>query len=406
MLLRPPHPPISLCLLRKINYGIILYGGNSAARRCIKNCLYKYSGYDNKIKFNLCSGFVIGKTLLYWGAIQMKQRFMVFLFISFFTLASLTVCPPVVVSAQSNPGLNAKIAAVNGVPITRKDFTWAYSSEEQRLTSMGKILSEDEIRALKKVTLDQLINREILYQESQKKKIRVSELKVEEEYGRIRATMMSDIDLDTIEKELDLREKDIKNEFRRVFAIEMLFDQELHIDDTVTDKEARTFYEKNPDKFIVPGPAHLSHILIEVKEGADDAQKAAARKKIALVAEKLKKGGDFAELAKTWSNDAPSSAAGGNIGWIKIGRTVKSFEDAAFALNPGEVSGIVETPYGYHLIKMLEKRPETVFAYGQMKEKIVEYLKKEKKTRSQTDYIEKIKKVSKIERFMDPAKID
>jgi peptidyl-prolyl cis-trans isomerase C len=335
----------------------------------------------------------------------MKQKFIVFFLSCLFTLSGLMAWPALVGFAQNHSDLNAKIASVNGVLITKKDFIWAYSSEEQRLTSMGKILSPDEIRDLKKVIFDHLLNREILFQESQKKKIQVSELKVEEEYSKIRAAMMSDIDLNTIEKELDIRENDIKNEFRRVFAIEMLLDQELRIDNTVTEKEAKDFYEKNPDKFIALGPARFSHILIQVKEGADNTQKAKAKKKIEAIAGKLKKGQDFAELAKSYSEDESSRAVSGDIGWVKIGRTVKPFEDAAFALNPGEVSGVVETPYGYHLIKMLEKKPETVFSFKDVKEQIVEYLKNIKKNKSQSDYIENIKKGSKIDRFMDPMQI-
>lgn len=326
------------------------------------------------------------------------HRLLVFIFL--IILACILSPDPSRGSETAGSGFDEKIAAVNGVGITKRDFIWALSSEEQRLTSSGKILTPEEKNDLKRSVLDQLVNREILYQESRKKNIVVSELKIEQEYGRIRASMMSDIDLETIKKELDMDENHIKNEFRRVFAIKMLMAQELVIDDSVTEKETRDFYDSNPDKFIIPGPIYVRHILIQVKPGADETRKADARKKAEEIYEKVKAGEDFSELAKAYS-EGPSAVKGGAIGWLKTGRTVKAFEDAAFALGVGEVSGIVETPYGFHIIKVTDKKPDRVFAYDDIQEQLSDYLKKQKVSLTEKAYIEKLKKKATIEQFVD-----
>ncbi len=297
--------------------------------------------------------------------------------------------------------LNRKIASINGVVISLKDFKWAYDSEEQRRVSSGERMEDDDIRKLKQQIFDNLINREILYQQSRKKNIEISQLRVDEEYKRIQAAMVSDIDYETIKKELDLNEQDIKTEFRRVFAINDLLEQEVKKDKPVTETEIKRFYDKNPDKFIIPGPARINHILIKVDKNAPEARKAEARQKIETILDKLKKGEDFATLADNFSEDRSSS--GGDIGYIKIGQTVKNFEKAAFALETGEISGIVETEYGYHLIKVLEKSPETVFLYENVKDNIENYLKQEKSQNLENAYVQELKKTTEIKIFEDPT---
>jgi len=333
----------------------------------------------------------------------MKAKHVILSAIIFILITGLS-CTVSLGSDKRKKDLNTKIASVNGVAITKKDFIWAVSSQDQRLTSSGKVMDRDEMAQLRKDSFSGLINRELLYQQSQKKGIQVSELRIEQEFSKVRMSMMSDVDLDTIEKELDLTEKDIKFEFRRVFAIQKLIDQELGIDDTVTETEVKNYYESNIDKFIVPGPVKTSHILIEADENSDASEKAQARKQIEMIQKKLKNGEDFAELAKKYSQ-SPSSIKGGDIGYVKKGQFVKSFEKAVFALEPGEVSDLVDTSFGYHLIKVTERKPEHLFAYEDVKDKLEKYLKSKKVNDIISKYISKLKENAKIEKFYDPVDI-
>jgi peptidyl-prolyl cis-trans isomerase C len=324
--------------------------------------------------------------------------------ILFFLVSILSTMHPESGFSTENEDLKQKIASVNGTVISLKDFKWAYDSEEQRMICGGQRLEEADVRNLKKQVFDNLIHREILYQQSRKKNIEISQARVDEEYKRIQDTMMSDIDYETIKKELGMNEQDIKTEFKRVFAINDLLERELKKDNSVTETEIKSFYDQNPDKFIVPGPARISHILIKVEKDASETRKTEARKKIEVIRDKLKKGEDFAMLADNYSEDR--SSRGGDIGYIKIGQTVKNFEKAAFALEQGEISDIVETEYGYHLIKVLEKRPETVFLYENVKDDIENYLKQEKAQKLEKAYVQELLKTSKIEIYEDPATLN
>ena len=128
-------------------------------------------------------------------------------------------------------------------------------------------------------------------------------------------------------------------------------------------------------------------------------QKAEARKKIEAVQQKVKKGEDFATLAKTYS-EGPSGPKGGDLGYFRRGQMVKPFEDAAFSLKPDETSEIVETQFGYHLIKVSDKKPAKKMTYAEVKDRLNEHLKKQKTDSEVNVYIETLRKDAKIEKFI------
>ncbi len=128
----------------------------------------------------------------------------------------------------------------------------------------------------------------------------------------------------------------------------------------VTSEEVEAYYKENQKEFMTSESVKASHILKEFPEDATDEQKAetktAAEELLKTVNAELAAGTDFAELAKEHSDDT-SAAQGGDLGFFERGRMVKPFEEAAFdTLSPGEVSGLVETIYGYHIIKVAEKK--------------------------------------------------
>ena len=147
--------------------------------------------------------------------------------------------------------------------------------------------------------------------------------------------------------------------------------------------------------FKQPAQVKASHILIKVEPTADDAAKAAARKKIEEVRQKLTDGGDFAELAKEYS-EGPSGPKGGDLGFFRRGQMVKPFEDAAFSMKINEVSAPVETRFGYHLIEVTDIKPEQTLAYADVKDKIAQRLKQEKIQEAAKVYVEKDAKIEKL----------
>ena len=142
----------------------------------------------------------------------------------------------------------------------------------------------------------------------------------------------------------------------------------------VSDAEAKAYFDKNQAS--LPAKRHVAHILVAFPQGADDKAKAAAKAKAEEVLAKVKaKPADFAGLAKQYSQDPGSAQNGGDLGFFaKDGTMVKPFEDAAFSLKQGEVSGLVETQFGYHILKVLEVGQ----SFESQKAEIVHTLQQEK----------------------------
>jgi peptidyl-prolyl cis-trans isomerase C len=139
--------------------------------------------------------------------------------------------------------------------------------------------------------------------------------------------------------------------------------------------------------------------LIKVDPGADEAKKAEARTKIESLQTKLKKGENFDALAKEYS-EGPSGPKGGDLGFFGRGQMVKPFEETAFTMKPGQVSEMVETRFGYHLIMVTDRTPESTLSYEEIKDRLEQYLKQQKVQEATAKYVETLRGKAKIERFV------
>jgi peptidyl-prolyl cis-trans isomerase C len=135
----------------------------------------------------------------------------------------------------------------------------------------------------------------------------------------------------------------------------------------ISDKETLEYYEKHKPEFERPEEVHARHILVAFP-GNTDKDKKTAQDKAQGILERIKKGEDFAKLANESSDDPGSKENGGDLGFFPRNKMVPEFEEAAFALEPGVVSGLVETQYGYHIIKVDEKKKAEVRSFEEAKD--------------------------------------
>jgi len=145
--------------------------------------------------------------------------------------------------------------------------------------------------------------------------------------------------------------------------------RKLAEDVQVDESEVRKAFEKRKAEFSRPEERKAQHILIKVAENAPEAVRAAARKKIEAAQARIKAGEDFSAVAKAVSEDGTASS-GGELGWFKQGSMVTAFDQAVFAMDKGQVSDIVETPFGYHLIRLEDIRPAHEASYDDVKDTI------------------------------------
>ena len=164
------------------------------------------------------------------------------------------------------------------------------------------------------------------------------------------------------------------------------------LDKVVPETEIKAFYEKNKERLLIPEQVKVRQIFVsprpesEIKntEGNDAKTEAEAKQKIDRIAAELKGGGDFASLAKKWSED-PSATSGGEIPWFGKGRMIPVFEETAFKLNPGQISEPLKTDFGYYILKGEEKREKIQVPYEQVRDQIQNQI-----ATSRSDLIEKM----------------
>jgi peptidyl-prolyl cis-trans isomerase C len=306
---------------------------------------------------------------------------------------------PAMAAEEKPADTDKKIAVINGVVISQEQFNKELTIHLDRISRQGRQVSDAQMAELKKDVLQGLIERELLYQESRKAGIKITDQTLDEQLAAIKKRFPSEEEYKKALSAMNLTEDEVKTQIARGLAIRELINQKIMSKITVSDEETKAYYDANPQLFKQPEQVKASHILIKVETDATDAQKAEARKKINDVQQKIKDGGDFAELAKQYS-EGPSNVRGGDLGYFGRGQMVKPFEDAAFAMQPNEVSDVVETRFGYHLIKVYDKKPEQTVAYTDVKEQIGERMKQEKAEKEAAQYVEQLKKDAKIETFL------
>lgn len=148
-----------------------------------------------------------------------------------------------------------------------------------------------------------------------------------------------------------------------------------------SEDELRRSYDLHRADYRVPDRVKAAHILFKTT-GKAPAQAAAIEKTARQVLAEVRSGKDFAELAKKYSEDS-SAGQGGDIGWIVRGQTVKEFEDAAFSMKPGEVSDLIKTIYGFHIIKLLDKQSAHLRTFDEVKEEIRADLENQKRAQAE-----------------------
>jgi peptidyl-prolyl cis-trans isomerase C len=292
-----------------------------------------------------------------------------------------------------------KAVVVNGTVITQAELDSQMKIVIDRLRASGRLPDVSQLDQIRSQVLENLIARELLYQESQKKGIKISEEEVNKQLINVKAQFPNEAEFNNALIRMNLTEASIKEKLQRDLALKKLIEDEVAPKITVSDSDIRAFYENNPETFKQPERVKASHILIKVDPKADASQKAEAQKKIDSVQAKLQKGEDFGALAKEYS-EGPTGPKGGDLGYFTRGQMVKPFEEAAFAMKPGEVSGMVETRFGYHLIKVTDKTPEGTMPYDDVKERLAEFLKQQKIQEEINVYVKRLEEKSKIERFV------
>lgn len=324
---------------------------------------------------------------------------------------------------------NNVVIKVNDRKITQSEFDkqMDVAFKNSMFAQMG-IDYKDEKNAflsniLKQRVVNELIVKALIDSEIDKRGIKVSNKDVEEGIKDVIQKVGSKEQLDTLLKQNGISPSQFKKDIAEQVRIEKMAEQLG--DSSVTDADAKKFYDKNIDKFKYPDQVRASHILIVAnskeienivnaenkgKELSEEERAARIkekfeekRKTIEGIHKELSKDlTKFAKIAKEKSEDPGSAVKGGDLGFFPRGRMVKEFEDVAFSIKPNTLSGIVSSPFGYHIILVTDRKAAGQEPYEKVKDSIKAYMKKDKQIKYVDDLVESLKKNATIE-FVDSS---
>ena len=312
-------------------------------------------------------------------------------------LAAATVC-----SAEETKTKPSYVAKVNETIITEAAFERELNMTKKQYEAMGQgqQMFDARLDAIKKQVVEVMIDRELLYQESQKKKIVVKDSVVDEQFGQWKQHYAPGGNYAEILKETGYTEETLRGDLKKMTSIQELIETQFRPEVVVTDEDIKNFYDSHPDYFKQPEQIKASHILIKVGPDASPEEKEAARKKLEGIKKQLDDGADFATVAKE-NSDCPSNAKGGELGSFARGQMVKPFEEVAFSIEVNKVSDVVETQFGYHLILVTEKTPAKTITLEESKGNIEQHLIGQKLNEDVRAHVASLREKATIEQ---PAK--
>ncbi|MBI3580518.1 MAG: peptidylprolyl isomerase [Nitrospinae bacterium] len=285
------------------------------------------------------------------------------------------------------------VAQVNKISIEKGPF--ARIMNNALSNAAGHEIVGDQLKKLEKNVLDQLIATEVLYEAATNAGIKPADKDLEKQVGEIKSRFKTEEEFNKALTSQKMTLDELKTEVRRNMAIHNYVESKLVVGVKVSEADAQKYYNDNKDKFKTPEMVRARHIILMLDPKADEKTKAETKKKMEEIQGKLKGGAKFEELAEKYSQDG-SKSKGGDLGFFPKGAMVKEFEDAVFSMKPGEVSGIVTTQFGLHLIKFEEKKPAGTTQFSEVKEMVVKGLEGDAKRDKVTKAIDELKKKATI----------
>ena len=289
------------------------------------------------------------------------------------------------------------VVSVNGKSITKSQVE---KKTDRMLLIYKDIYSPDQIRQfrpqMRTQALENLINEHLLLAEADQEEINLDQQYVDDQIATMANRFPSTEEFRRELASLGTTEEELRQEVSQKLKIETFLDRKVTSSVKVTDDEVSSFYQDNSENFRVKEQVRASHILVEVLPGDSPGERAQKRKKLSSLQEEIGQGADFADLATRYS-DCPSKSQGGDLEFFNRGEMVESFEDSVFKMQKGEVSDIVETDYGYHLIKLTDRRDAGLLPLEDVREKIISLLERQKKEKAVGDYVRELRNTATIE---------
>lgn len=289
------------------------------------------------------------------------------------------------------------VVTVNGLKISEGEVSQETRLMMQQMSGrMDPAQLQSMSAEIRRHAVTNIVNRTLLRQAADREGMTVTKAEEQGRIDEIKANFPDSAAFNTQLENSGLTMEGFKKEIVYSIKIESLIEKMTSGLPKPTEADAREFYDSNTEQFVSPERIKASHILIKVAPEDTDMIKAEKRKRLEEIRARLVRGEDFAKVAAE-NSECPSSASGGDLGFFGRGQMIKPFEDAAFSLKTGVLSEIVETTFGFHVIKVTEREKATTTAFADVKSNIVEYLENMRKQQEVEKYIGALRDLAKIE---------
>ena len=339
-------------------------------------------------------------------------------FVIFFT----SVCLSAGTDTNATPGHSAELSrsptdsiavTVNGADIAESDIEAQIKPQLEKMAAqLPPALVEQYKKQLRQQVTERMIVERLLDEKAKAVGIVVTEEEVIDQIKKMASAQKPPLSLEDFKVLIEAYGRsfdEVKQQIQKGLGYQKLMEAQWAGKINVTEDDAKKYYSENTNEFKIPEQVRASHILIKPAPiaalrqqgvGADpntdpNEAKAKARAKTEGLLKQIKGGADFAELARA-NSDCPSSKQGGDLNFFGRGQMALAFEKAAFELKVGQVSDIVETKFGYHIIKVTDHKDPNNIAFEQAKGDIVNSLTRKKQGELAKEYIESLKAEANI----------
>lgn len=298
---------------------------------------------------------------------------------------------PLPLSAASS---QETVARVNTTAITRQDISQEISIIEMDSQLRNRPWQPEQLSSLSDQVKETLIERELLFQRAQQQQIEIRPQWIQRALMDLKSQIGSKSAFRDYLNNTGLTEHQLKQRIHKGLIIQRLLNREVLRYIKVSEAEMQTFFKKQPNIFIRQDQIRVRQIFIAADKG-DSAAREKALMRIQSIQKRLERGANFTVLALEYSEDT-SREKGGDLGYLERNQLIPSFADAAFALRPGEISDIVETPMGYHLIRLVDRIPSARMVYHNARSQIERTVRHNKENSAARAYLTKLEKQSTI----------
>ena len=261
------------------------------------------------------------------------------------------------------------VATVNGAPIHAGDLEAAMNTIVP-LTAYHQNVKPEKLNELRAKALDGLIDEELRYQEAVRLKVRVTDAEVEQALGRAKKAYRDEAEFERARRASGATMPQIRASILRALMAQRVYDESVGARCRVSDADAAVFYKENTARFLLPEQMRVSLITIGVEPSAPQQEWERARQKARDLSNTIAAGAAFDAVARQHSSDE-SRARGGDLGFVHRGQLIDEFERALKDVKPGHVTPVVQTIFGFHLLRLAEVRPASQKAFDDVKATIV-----------------------------------